>query len=265
MLLEAGYCRKRINQHLGRIRRMFKWGVAREMVPEGVWRAICAVEGLRKGEAPDTEPVKPVSETSIQAIQEIVTPQIWAMIQIQLWTGCRPEEICLTRMIDVNMQNKIWEYRPHSHKTEHYGKERVIFLGPHAQEILKSWFRSDLYAYLFSPAEARKWFFAERATKRKTPKTPSQNKRRRKANPKRKPGNVYTTNTYGHAIRKACEKAKIPPWSPNQLRHTAATRIRSEYGIEAARILLGHSSAVTSEIYAEIDRDKARAIVEKIG
>ena len=54
-------------------------------------------------------------------------------------------------------------------------------------------------------------------------------------------------------------------WHPNQLRHTAATRIRAAYGIELARIILGHSSAVTSEIYAEIDNEKAREIMEKMG
>ena len=37
-LIEAGICRKRINQHLSRIRLVFKWGVARELVPEA-WRA----------------------------------------------------------------------------------------------------------------------------------------------------------------------------------------------------------------------------------
>ena len=54
-------------------------------------------------------------------------------------------------------------------------------------------------------------------------------------------------------------------WHPNQLRHTAATRIRSAYGIELARIILGHSSAVTSDIYAEIDREKAKEVMGKMG
>jgi hypothetical protein len=36
-LVEAGICRRRINQHVSRIRLMFKWGVAREMVPETVF------------------------------------------------------------------------------------------------------------------------------------------------------------------------------------------------------------------------------------
>jgi len=30
-------------------------------------------------------------------------------------------------------------------------------------------------------------------------------------------------------------------------------------------VILGHSSAVTSEIYAEIDRDKAKEIMNKLG
>ena len=54
-------------------------------------------------------------------------------------------------------------------------------------------------------------------------------------------------------------------WHPNHLRHTAASRIRAAYGIELSRIILGHSSAVTSEIYAEIDHEKAKEVMEKMG
>ena len=274
---------------------MFKWGVAREMVSESVWRSLCAVEGLRAGEAVDRPKVKSVVEGHIQAIEPHVTPQIWAMIQFQLWTGCRPGEVCAVRTIDINMQGEIWEYRPHSHKTEHHGKERVIYLGPHAQAVIKSWLKTDPHAYLFSPREARAWYQAQRASNRKTPKSANQRRPRRAAQPKRAPGESYTTLTYGHAVQRACELAfgmpkelrRIPNqmadeerkrlarlaaewraahcWAPNQLRHAAATRIRAAYGIEAARVILGHSSAVTSEIYAEIDREKAKQIVGEIG
>ena len=145
-LIEAGICRKRINQHVGRIRSVFKWGVAREMVPETVWRALCAVEGLRMGEAPETEPVKPVPEDRIVAIQPHVTPQVWAMMNLQLWSGCRPGEACVMRTIDINTQGAIWEYRPHSHKGQHHQKERVVYLGPHAQEVIRPWLKTDLHA-----------------------------------------------------------------------------------------------------------------------
>ena len=264
-LIEAGICRKRINQHVTRIRHVFKWGVARELVPVSVWRALCAVEGLRVGEAIETQPVRPVLEEHVAAIKPFVTPQIWAMINLQLWTGCRPGEACLLRAIDINMQGKVWEYRPHSHKGEHHNRERIVFLGPHAQEVIKPWLRSDLHAYLFSPREARDWYQAERARNRKTPMPPSQRNRKPKRNPRRVPGNHYRTRAYDHAISRACERANIPGWAPNQLRHNAATRIRAAYGIEAARVILGHSSAVTSEIYAEIDREKACEIMSEVG
>ena len=57
----------------------------------------------------------------------------------------------------------------------------------------------------------------------------------------------------------------IPRWHPHQLRHNYATRVRREYGIETARILLGHRSMAVTEVYAETDRSTAREIVAKIG
>jgi site-specific recombinase XerD len=54
-------------------------------------------------------------------------------------------------------------------------------------------------------------------------------------------------------------------WSPNQLRHNAATRLRREHGIDMARIILGHSNLRTTEVYAEADRERAIGIMAKIG
>jgi site-specific recombinase XerC len=54
-------------------------------------------------------------------------------------------------------------------------------------------------------------------------------------------------------------------WSPNQLRHTVATKIRKNFNLEAARVSLGHSSASTTEIYAEQDMDLARSVARQIG
>jgi integrase len=294
-LVDAGICRTRVNQHVSRIRQAFRWGVARQLVPETVWRALGAVEGLREGEAVETVPVLPVTDEQINAIQPFVTPHIWAMIQFQLWTACRPGEACDLRTGDLTMAGDVWEYRPQSHKTEHHGKTRVIYLGPHAQEIVRPWLKMDLSAYVWTPREAREWHLAQRRADRKTPMTPSQRARRRKAKPQRQPGDHYNVSAYGHAIVKACEKAyempdelrKIPKhlpdeekqlrrelasqwrsqhcWAPNQLRHTAATRIRAAYGIEASRVILGHSSAVTTEYYAEADHAKAREIMAQLG
>ena len=57
----------------------------------------------------------------------------------------------------------------------------------------------------------------------------------------------------------------VERWHPHRLRHSAATRIRREHGLEAARVILGHSSAVTSELYAEIDKAKALKVMQEVG
>ena len=41
--------------------------------------------------------------------------------------------------------------------------------------------------------------------------------------------------------------------------------IRKRFGLEVARAVLGHKSAVTSEIYAELDLEKARRAMEELG
>jgi hypothetical protein len=39
-MIEMGITRKRINQHMGRIRRMFKWAVSRELLPANVYQSL---------------------------------------------------------------------------------------------------------------------------------------------------------------------------------------------------------------------------------
>jgi integrase len=59
------------------------------------------------------------------------------MVRLQLLTGARPGEICAMRPTNVTRGiDGVWTYRPASHKTEHHGRERRIFIGPQAQEIL---------------------------------------------------------------------------------------------------------------------------------
>jgi integrase len=59
--------------------------------------------------------------------------------------------------------------------------------------------------------------------------------------------------------------APIPHWHPNQLRHNAATRLRREFGLDAARAVLGHSSPAVTEVYAELDEAKAAEVMGRVG
>lgn len=282
-MIDAGCVRTSINRMTARIRGLFKWAVAEEFVPAETLVAIQSLAGLRYGRSAATEavPVKPVPQAFIDAVEPYVSRQVWAMIQLQHLTGSRPGEIVAMRGCDLNTIGAIWEYVPESHKTQHHGKRRIIFLGPRAQAVLKPYLRMDLAAHLFSPAESREEYLLQLRTTRKTPLTPSQRARTRKRNPSKAPGDRYTVVSYGRAIRNACLRADreahkrspdvaddvvlIPSWHPHQLRHNAATEIRREFGIETARAVLGHSSIATSELYAEMDDSKAREAIARIG
>jgi len=85
-----------------------------------------------------------------------------------------------------------------------YGQPRRILLGPRAQQILEPFLNRDPKAYLFSPREADAWWRNKRRTQRRTPMTPSQARRRRKANPKRAKRDRYDTRTYRQAITYRC-------------------------------------------------------------
>jgi integrase len=58
---------------------------------------------------------------------------------------------------------------------------------------------------------------------------------------------------------------RVHHWHPHQLRHTAATRLRREFGLETARILLGHQSAEMTEVYAEADVARAAEVMGQVG
>jgi len=267
LMVKNGIVRKSVNRGIGRIKRMFRWGVENEIVSTHVLAAINSVPGLRYGRstAVEADPIKPVPDEHIKAIQSRVNRFVWGMIQLQLATGMRPGEVRLMRMGDIDMSCEVWEYRPQKHKTEHHGRQRLIFIGPKGQEILKPFLVADTERYLFSPQAAELERSEERRANRSTPMTPSQAARSEKTDRRRKPGKSYTVTSYGRAIHNACDAAGITVWSPNQLRHNAATELRKKYDIETVRTILGHATGFTTEVYAELDFEKARSVIGRVG
>jgi integrase len=265
-LVRADLCRNEVNKRVGMIGRAFRWGVENELVPPSVHQALKAVAGLRRGrsEARESKPVRPVPEAHVDAIRQHVARQVWAMIELQRLTGMRSGEVSSMRTRDLDTSGRVWVYTPESHKTEHHGRERPIYIGPRAQAILRPWLRTELAAYLFSPREAVQEKHVEMRRARKTRVQPSQQHRRKRA-PRKAPGERYDNAAYWRAIRYACDRANVPHWHPHQLRHNAATRLRKEFGIEVARIILGHSSPAITETYAEVDREKALEAMAQVG
>jgi integrase len=262
-LIRRGLKRRTINQHVGRIKRMFRWAVAEELVPAHVLHALQAVEGLRRGrsEAREGERVRPVPEEHVDAVLPHLSAAVRAMVEVQRLTGMRPGEVVTMRACDVDRTNLPWIYRPAQHKTAHHGHERVVYFGPRAQRILAPFLEDGRRLYLFSPREGEE----ARNAKRRLAKTSKGTRKQRKATRKRPWREHYDPGTYRRAIQRACDRADVPRWHPHQLRHNAATRLREEFGIEAARVVLGHRSAAVTEIYAELDRETAARVMAQVG
>jgi Site-specific recombinase XerC len=179
----------------------------------------------------------------------------------------RPQDVRNLRGIDITDRDKdVWRYVPFTHKTEHKGKVRIVPIGPKAQAILMPYLidkESAPEAFLFSPRDTVRLQQMERRRKRKTKVQPSQRDRSKPGAARH--GLQYTKDAYGQAVERACEKADVPHWTPNQLRHSAGTEVRSKYSLDAAQAYLGHASAKTTEIYAELDFEKAARIAREIG
>ena len=113
------------------------------------------------------------------------------------------------------------------------------------------------------------------------------------------PGECYTVDSYRAAIKRACElafqpapplrkmegesvkawKRRLTPeqsvelkrwnvehaWHPHQLRHTRASQIRRQFGLEGAQVALNHASLEATQLYAERNYDLARQIARAIG
>jgi Site-specific recombinase XerC len=297
-MLRAGWCRKNINKQIGRIVRMFGWGVSQELVKPEVAQALREVKGLHKGrtEARETAPVMPVEESVVNSTLEHLPPIVADMVRLQRLTGCRPEEVCSVRPCDVDTSNPVWAYRPQSHKTQHHGRERVIFIGPKGQDVLRPYLLRAKTSFCFCPSEGEKKRRTKEHEERRTPLSygnrPGTN---RKDDPQWKAGARYTTASYRRAIHRGCELAfglsedlrlipKALPadekarrrklanewraehtWHPNQLRHSAATEIRKRFGLEAAQVTLGHAAADVTQVYAERDLEKAAAVMAQVG
>ncbi len=157
------------------------------------------------------------------------------------------------------MSGVVWEYRPRSHKTEHRDRSRVVLIGPRAQEIIRPWLRENPDEFIFGPRQNREAQLRDQPEPRPRTEWEKRNRKRRILRDR------YTLDAYESVIRKGCVKAGVDRWGPNRLRHCTATVVRSKYGIEAVRTILGHNDVATSLIYAERDLDTARRIMGEVG
>jgi integrase len=283
MITVLKLARTEINKRIGKIKRIFKWGVAEELVDPSVYHGLQALAGLRYGrtDAHETEPVKPVADADVDAVLAFLTPQIRAMVEVQRLTGMRPGEVVLIRSCDIDRSGDVWVYEPFTHKNRWRGHRRQIPLGPKAQDILSRFLDRDADAFLFSPKESEAWRVQQRAAmagqNRATRIFPCEirnrelRKRNRQKRSRRRPiRERYDVDSYRRAIEYGIQRARkasveIQDWHPAQLRHAKATELRKQHGLEAAQVVLGHARADVTQIYAEKNIALAKEIAKQFG
>lgn len=243
--IKAGHARKTINQSIGRIRRLFRWGVGEELVSLETAGALAMVADLTEGrtDAPDHDEVEPVPLRDLAMTLRHCSPQLAAMIRVQYYCGARPGELCrmTAEEIDragivhvkkrrIQLPGGVWVFQPGRFKQRHTGRTIAYILGRRSQGILRDCANEGV---MF----------------------PS---------PKRK-GDPWTVSGYQHAIADACHAAGCGHWSPGQLRHNFLSRIDAAAGIQLASYAVGHASIDTTAIYVERNLKAAAEVVAKLG
>ena len=209
-LIDGKKSRSTINEMIAVIRRAFRWGVAKELVHPEVHQALLAVPGLRKGRTAwrEPKPITPVADQVVDATLPNLSLVVADMIRFQRLTGCRPGEVCQLRPMDIDRSAEVWVYRPASHKTEHHERDRVVFIGPKAQNLLRPYLLRAAESFCFSAAESDRQRRESRHAARKTPLSygnrPGAN---RTSRPKCRPKDRFTKDAYNRAVQRGCEQA----------------------------------------------------------
>lgn len=238
-MIAAGLIRRTINAMLAKIKTMAKWGVKSEYMTGETLGRILAVRPLQAGRtaAKEKPKVGAVDPGTVLAVLEKLRPIPRAMVELQWLSGMRPGEVCRMRPAEIDRSREPWEYRPARYKTEHRHEgqpelRRLILFGGKCRAILEP--------LLKNAAPDQPLFRTNRGTE------------------------YDAEDLWGHVIR-ACKRAGVPRFAPNSLRHAAGTAVRRAYGIEAARVYLGHENLKTTEVYANSDLELARKVAEAMG
>jgi len=225
--------------YFGVILRMFRWARGQGHISRVTLADLVEVDGpaVARTEVRAKDPIRPVEWDAVEATVKKLPKVVGDMVLLQWHTGMRPGEVRRVRPIDIDRGRGVWVYTPHTHKTEHKGKSRRIAIGPEGQKVLAPYLTGrKLDAYCFKPDA---WG-----------------------------GNRYDLfgmNQYAMYIRRACVKAEVGHWHPNQLRHSWATRVAEEFGIEHAADGLGHASVNMAMVYAERSLKRAMEVASKVG
>jgi integrase len=260
-MIALNWTRYYVNKATAIVKRCFTWCASEELVPAEMAVALTTVKGLQKNRtaAREKDPIGPVADENVEATLPHVSGLVADVVRTMRLTGMRPGEAIAMTAAEIDRTDPTcWIYRPGHHKTEHKDKSRAVFIGARAQEIILPYIMKTADGPLFPSTRAALRRAVQRGCDRAFPH-PTISKI---AETELAEIDVTRQQQLAAELKKW---QRAHQWHPNQLRHTAATDFRSRFGLEAAQVLLGHSKADTTQVYAERDLNKAADVARKIG
>lgn len=214
------------NSNTSRAREILRWAEIRGLAPEGLYGKLVALPPLR-GMA---KRVEPVAWEVVAATLPHLEPAPASICLVCWWTGMRPKEVCGLRAESVDLAAG-WITLA-DHKTAAKTGVHRIPIGPQAAAVLSTVLAIRPAGWLFPSNEVAH----------------------------------YQPISLARAVHRVCERYKIERWTPYQLRHAAKERIAQAHGLEAARVILRHTSlGMTARYASRIDPDFAAEIARKCG
>jgi integrase len=255
------YTRGGVNDVVKWIRKIWKWGMGRQIITAEQVQGLEEVKPLKMGKtkAPDRPRRARVSEEEFRKVVDAVSSVVGDMLQLIWHTAMRPYEVCDMRPFDILCDNAdCWLYIPGrdetpvgKHKTTRFERVKVIPLASRCQKILNPRIGDfNSREHIFSPQEAMQESREKKSANRKTPlkygNRPGTNRRK---HPMVNPGEKYNHHSLRNACKRGCVRAGVEVFVPYDLRRSIATGARSILGKEAAKVLLGHTRTDTTDIY----------------
>lgn len=245
--------RQTINSRFYKARTAFKVAASIGLIDEEVVMRLKVAEGVDRGDkrvrrtAPKARITRDQVDTTIARMPTVVAD----IVRLQLHTGARPTEVLSMRKVEIDRTGPVWVYSPKRHKSAHLEIDRHIFIGEEGQRILQPYLllSMKLAEPLFTQgliADRSKQWYREQAT------TPRKHEVSAAGDPRIKyPERAWTVEKYRAAVNRACARAGVERWNPHQLRHLRIDEWARTLGIDAARMMAGHTSNSMTEHYTD--------------
>jgi integrase len=214
---------------------VWRWFESQKLTPEGRWFALRTLPCIPWGDrrVHHTTPVQAASWEDVRKVLRCCGRTVRDMLLVQWHTGMRSAELCRFNLPETDTRSVVWIYRPAQHKMSHRGQDRVIAIGRKAQAVLRP---------RLQHLDQDGHFFVTRQ------------------------GGPYTSNSYARAVAIASQRAGVQGFHAYRLRHALKQRVARQFGLEAARAVLGQTSIQTTSLYASgQDLEHAADVARKIG